>query len=232
MTAPITIIIPTLNSEKSLPPTLYPLVNGVISGLVHKVIIVDGGSEDATKRIAEDTGCYILNADKGRGNQLSQGARIAQTSWLLFLHSDTILCDDWHEIASHHIKQISHNQKQQAAYFKFQLNTKGIRPRLLETMVALRCWIFALPYGDQGLLISQSLYDDIGGYTKLPLMEDVDIIRRIGRKRLCMLNCTARTSADRYEKSGYLWRSLRNLSYLLRYFLGASPEKILQSYTK
>ena len=102
----------------------------------------------------------------------------------------------------------------------------GRMPRLLESLVALRCFLFALPYGDQGLLISRRLYGELGGFRPIPLMEDVDLVRRLKRRQLVMLQSRAVTSGIRYRSEGYLARSLRNLSCMLLYFLRV-PTRVL-----
>ena len=97
-------------------------------------------------------------------------------------------------------------------------------------MVAWRCTTFSLPYGDQGLLIGRRFYHDIGGFAPIPLMEDVDIVRRIGRRRLVVLDVAAVASAERYRRGGYVARPLRNLTCLGLYFLGVPPRLIARIY--
>ena len=96
----------------------------------------------------------------------------------------------------------------------------------LESLVALRCFLFALPYGDQGLLISRQLYRELGGFKPMPLMEDVDLMRRLKRSQLVMLHSRAVTSGVRYRNEGYVVRSLRNLGCMLLYFLRV-PTRVL-----
>jgi hypothetical protein len=98
--------------------------------------------------------------------------------------------------------------------------------------VAVRCTLFKLPYGDQGLLIPARLFREIGGYKPLPLMEDVDIVRRLGRRRIVMLRSRAITSAARYRRDGYGRRIARNLSCLGLYLLGTPVEKISRFYER
>jgi hypothetical protein len=86
-------------------------------------------------------------------------------------------------------------------------------------MVALRCRLLRLPYGDQGLLLPKALYEEIGGFSPLPLMEDVDIVRRLGRRRTALLRSRALTSAERFRREGYLRRSARNLTCITLYTL-------------
>ncbi|HYU13525.1 MAG TPA: glycosyl transferase family 2, partial [Stellaceae bacterium] len=100
----------------------------------------------------------------------------------------------------------------------------------LERLVAWRCRVLALPYGDQGLLISRQLYDAVGGFAAIPLMEDVDLVRRLGRRRLAPIGATAVSSARRYRSGGYLRRPLRNLLCLSLYFAGVPPQRIARLY--
>ncbi len=224
----LSVIIPTLNAQAALPQTLSALVPGVISGLVKDVIISDGGSTDESCAIAENTGCMVLSGPAGRGVQLARGAQAARANWLLFLHADTVLSSGWEEEAGHFMSQ--GYSPAHAGVFRFALDDFRPQARRLESLVALRCKLFALPYGDQGLLIHRSLYEELGGFAKIPLMEDVDMIRRIGRRRLIYFRSTASTSAERYVTGGYLRRPLRNLFCLSLYFLRVPPRLIARLY--
>jgi rSAM/selenodomain-associated transferase 2 len=224
----LSVIIPTLNAEKDLPQTMGALIPGVVSGLIKEVIISDGGSTDQSCEIAENTGCKCVSGPPGRGPQLARGAQSARSDWLLFLHADTVLASGWEEEISHYLEQ--DYSRGYAGVFRFSLDDFRPWARRLETMVALRCKLFALPYGDQGLLIHRSLYDLTGGFAQLPLMEDVDLVRRIGRKRLIYFRSAALTSAARYVSDGYLRRQLRNLFCLSLYFLRVPPRYIARLY--
>ena len=170
MNSAISIIIPTLNSEQSLAKTLYPLVDGAVTGLVSEVIIVDGGSTDDTKVLADKAGCKFIECEKGRGLQLHAGALQAKSDWLLFLHSDTVLGMNWDAEINRHISLYAQVDAQKCAYFKFALDTQGFKPRILEILVRLRCKLFSLPYGDQALLISKSYYETLGGFKPIPCL--------------------------------------------------------------
>ncbi len=207
----ISVIIPALNSERHLPATLTALVPAAVTGIVREVIVVDGGSHDRTRQIAELSGADLLVSDPGRGSQLAQGAAHARFPWLLFLHADTVLEDGWEREAIDFVHRVDVGEHPRAAAaFRFKLDDKGLAPRLLESVVRSRCSIFKLPYGEQGLLISRRLFDEVGGYRTLPILEDVDIVRRLGRKRIAVLAADATTSAERYRREGYLARILRN----------------------
>jgi hypothetical protein len=119
---------------------------------------------------------------------------------------------------------------ERAGYFAFALDDPDPAARRLERMVAWRCRALALPYGDQGLLIARSLYDAVGGFAAIPLMEDVDLVRRLGRQRLAPIAATIISSARRYRSAGYLRRPLRNLFCLSLYFAGVPPRRIARLY--
>ncbi|NQV79216.1 MAG: glycosyltransferase family 2 protein [Alphaproteobacteria bacterium] len=217
----LVVVIPVLDAAVTLSPVLADL-----AGI--RTIVVDGGSRDATVQIAEAAGATVVQSARGRGSQLACGAAAADSEWLMFLHGDTRLGAGWREEVGRFIADPV--QRSKAAAFRFRLDATGFWPALLEFGVALRGRVLSLPYGDQGLLIHRSLYDSIGGYRTLPLMEDVDIVRRIGRARLVFLETTAVTSARRYRQGGYLRRPMRNLVCLALYFLGAEMSLIRRIY--
>jgi rSAM/selenodomain-associated transferase 2 len=227
----ISVVIPTLNAEGPLGETLNALIPSVVEGLVREVIIVDGGSTDGTLFIADASGATILKAPVGRGSQLQVGAAAARSPWLLFLHADTVLETGWSREAAMLIERVGRGKlRPTAAAFRFALDDLGWKPRVIETGVGFRSSVLKLPYGDQGLLISRALYDEIGGFRPLPLMEDVDIVRRIGRRRIVTLRACAVTSAVRYQKDGYVVRVARNLSCLFLYTIGVPVRLITRIY--
>ncbi len=231
LSAMITVVIPTLNAGASLTATFAALVPAAVDGLISRVIVVDGGSSDQTIKIAEDAGAEIIQAEKGRGNQLRAGGGLVQSPWALFLHADTILRPGWEDEVRKFTAAIEEeNSPKRAAVFKFAVDEQGFKARLMEKIVALRCKLLALPYGDQGLLISMKFYHQLGGYNPMPLMEDVDIINRIGRRNLARLKSPAVTSFTRYRDNGFFRRVFRNLTCLTLYFIGVPLDKILQRY--
>jgi rSAM/selenodomain-associated transferase 2 len=222
----ISVIIPTLNAARHLPATFLSIFDAAVDGFVSEVIVSDGGSADATLKIAEDAGATVIAGERGRGQQLRAGAEAARKPWLLFLHADTALERGWAE----EVETFMRSGEDAAAAFRFRLADSGFRPRLLESAVALRCKFFALPYGDQGLLISRKLYDAVGGFAPIPLMEDVDFVTRLGRQRIALLKTAAVTSAERFRRDGYVRRSLSNLSCLMSYYRGVPPERLAERY--
>lgn len=227
----ITVVIPTLNAEATLAPTLAALVPAAVDGLIREVIVVDGGSSDRTAEIVDHAGATLLSGSKGRGQQLAAGAAQARFPWLLFLHADTVLAPGWEREAGTFMGRIdSGDRPAAAAAFRFTLDDEGARPRVLEQLVALRCRTLRLPYGDQGLLIPKQLYAEIGGFRPLTLMEDVDLVRRLGRRRIVMLRTSAITSAERFRREGYVNRSARNLLCLSLYALRVPAHVINRIY--
>jgi glycosyltransferase involved in cell wall biosynthesis len=186
----ISVVIPTVNSERLLPRCFDSLITAAVRGVVREVIVSDAGSTDSTLEIADGAGAHIVHARKGRGQQLAQGAATAKGEWLLFLHPQTALEPGWEVEAESFIDQAV-MEHPRAAAFRFALEDFGGEARRAEALSALRTGLFALPYGDQGLLIPKRLYQKIGGYRALADMEDADMVRRIGRRRLVSLRARA-----------------------------------------
>lgn len=230
----LSVIIPTLNAEKSLTRTFNCLIPAAVSGLVGSVAIVDGGSTDKTEEIADAAGADFISAPKGRGSQLRAGGAAASGDWLLFLHADTVLDPGWDEEVRKFLGFVEAGRfksSDMAAAFKFTLDDFSLKARFLERMVAARCILFGLPYGDQGLLISRRFYNKLGGYNAaLPLMEDVDLVRRIKRSQLVFLRSGALTSPERYIKNGFFARSCRNLFCLALFYLRIPAKTIAKIY--
>lgn len=219
----ISVVVPALNAAGGLEKT----VQGIIRS-VNEVIVADGGSTDATQAVAERLGARVIQAEKGRGPQLRAGAAAASSAWLLFLHADTRLSPGWQDAARQFMEQPGNHI--QAAAFRFRLDAQHPAARRLERIVAWRCRCFGLPYGDQGLLIHRAFYERLGGFNAIPLMEDVDMVRRIGRRNMVMLKADAITSAARYQRNGYWRRSARNLILLGLYWLGVPPRFLVRIY--
>ena len=221
----ISAIIPTLNAAETLEEPLAGLRGAAI---VCETIVADGGSADDTAALAHAAGARVIDAPRGRGSQLAAGAAAASGDWLLFLHADCRLEPGWERAVAAFLA--ASEAAGRAGYFDFALDDPCPAARRLERIVAWRCRVLALPYGDQGLLIARSLYDAVGGFARMPLMEDVDLVRRLGRRRLARIGAVCRASARRYRQEGYLRRPLRNLICLSLYFAGMPPDRLLRFY--
>jgi rSAM/selenodomain-associated transferase 2 len=222
---PISALIPTLNAAATLPGTLAAL-----RGEVAEIIIADGSSTDGTPDIARASGAQLIKAPRGRGPQLRAAAEAASQPWLLALHADTRPGVGWQEAVAGFIARPE--AATQAGYFRFSLDDAAPEARRLEAMVAWRCRALGLPYGDQGLLIGRDFYRSLGGYEAIPLMEDVALIRRIGRKSLVALPADFITSAEKWRRDGWYARSARNLFCLSLWFAGVSPDRIARLYAR
>ncbi|PWC38662.1 TIGR04283 family arsenosugar biosynthesis glycosyltransferase [Azospirillum sp. TSO22-1] len=216
------IVIPCLNAAGMLPATLAGLGGGA------GVIVADGGSADGTADVAAALGARVLRAPRGRGPQCAAGAAAGGAPWLLFLHADTRLGAGWREAVARHID--APDNAERAGYFRLRFDSASPMARRWERAVAWRSRGLGLPYGDQGLLIARPFYETLGGFRPLPLMEDVDLVRRVGRRRLVPLDAEAISSAVRYERDGWLLRPARNLACLSLYFVGVPPRLIRRLY--
>ena len=221
MRAPISVVIPTLNAAKNLPACLDALVEALDAGLIRELIITDGGSEDETLALADAWGANLVSGSPSRGGQLRRGCAAAKGDWLLILHADTVLSKGWSEEIKQHLKS------GKAGWFRLRFDRGG---RAVAALANMRSRL-GLPYGDQGLLLPARLYSQVGGFSDIPLMEDVALVRAL-KGNLVELPAIAVTSADRYRKQGWIKRSARNLWTLTQYFVGVSPHKLARRYNR
>lgn len=219
------VIIPTYNAEKAL-SHLLPQLDGV------RIIVSEGGSQDQTVKKAVKGGAVLAIGATGRGAQLRLGASLARLSgqpedWFLFLHADSHLSHNWRDI----VETAMHQARPR--YFRYRAGATGLRWRLMDILVGWRSDLLGLPYGDQGLLISRQLYEQVGGYADMPLFEDVDMIERL--RRVCAvrsLPASLRTDVSGYEREGLFRRGISNLKLLRRYKKGARIEDLLRDYQR
>ncbi len=223
----LSVVIPTLDAASDLVETLRALAAD-LSEIKYEVIVADGCSLDSTLTVAEVNGAKVVSDSCGRGPQLAAGASAAKGKWLLFLHADTRLGAGWLVEAERFMA--SAETENCAGVFRLSFADDARAGRWLEAVAAWRSRVLGLPYGDQALLISRRFYDSLGGYRPLPLMEDVDLARRIGRRRFHHFESAALTSAVRYRRAGYVRRSARNLACLALYFLGVSTRILVRLY--
>jgi len=223
----ISIIIPTINEANNLPLLLSDLSSIQREG---EIIIVDCGSEDKTIDIANIYGAKVfLSKERNRGLQLDIGAKNSKGEWLIFLHADTRLTHDW----SKKINSFFKGNKNSIYYFEFKINNKKIIYRVLEILVNCRSRFFKQPYGDQGLIIHRTSYFKNNGFRKIPLMEDVDFLRRLDKKKdLKQLNLPIFISSRKWEKTNIFLQALKNWNFRRRWLKGESTKSIYSDYYK
>ena len=221
MRAPISIVIPTLNAAADLPGCLAALVEGIDLGLVRELVISDGGSTDETLTLAEAWGAEIVTSPASRGGQLRAGCAQAKGEWLLVLHADTQLAAGWTAPVRAHLAS------QKAGWFRLRFDRGG---RVVAAWANVRAYL-GLPYGDQGMLLPRRLYERVGGYADIPLMEDVKLAQAL-KGHMTPIKADAVTSAVKYRAQGWLRHGTRNNWLLAQYFAGASPERLAAAYRR
>jgi rSAM/selenodomain-associated transferase 2 len=223
----ITIIIPTINEANNLPLLLSDLSS---IQKEDEIIIVDCGSEDKTIDIANIYGAKVcISKERNRGLQLDIGAKNSKGDWLIFLHADTRLTHDWYK----KINSLLKGNKNSIYYFEFKINNKKIIYRVLEILVNFRSRFFKQPYGDQGLIIHRTTYFKNNGFRKIPLMEDVDFLRRLNKNNyLKQLNFPIFINPRKWERTNIFSQAIKNWHYRRRWLKGESLESIYSDYYK
>lgn len=207
---PISLIIPTLNEEYNISKILRNI--NVLKS--NEVTIVDGGSKDNTKKLLKKY--RVFDCIPSRGKQLALGAKKSNEKWLLFLHADTILNNqNVLEIDNF----ISKNPYYKVAYFKLNFDNREVAAYLISLWANLRTLIFKLPFGDQALLISKKYYKEIGGFSLIPIMEDLEFIIRIPKKNKFLLSSSIITSFSKYKNNGVFMHSLQNITKQIKFFI-------------
>ena len=222
----IAIIIPALNAAAHLEATLGMTADTALLDV--ELVVVDGGSDDATRTIAASGGAIVIDAPRGRGSQMAAGAPHSGAPWLFFLHADTRLEAGWDARLASFMADPANRER--AGAFGLRFDDASPAARRLAWIANRRSRWLGLPYGDQGLILSRAFYDALGGFEPIPIMEDVAMVRKIGRKRLVHLQGDAITDARRYRKGGYVPRMLRNLLCLTSYFVGVPPRWLVRLY--
>ena len=223
----LSIVIPTLNEALHLPLLLSDLN---VWPNDFELIIVDGGSIDLTISIAQIQGVDVIKSPKkNRGYQLKTGASNARGDWLLFLHADSRLRIGWVRSLS----QIIQNKKSEnfAWYFDFKIKKHNLEFRFLEIAVALRSHFLQHPYGDQGLLIHKDLYSNIGGYSSLKIMEDIDLITRITKKtKVKRIRENIYTDDIKWTNSNIIKRAIKNAKLRNKWRQGCDIDYLSKEY--
>ena len=228
--AGLSVVIPTLEEASRLPLLLADLQSwpGEMD-----VIVCDGGSRDQTRKVAGLAGATVLESPSaGRGPQLRWGVDHSRHDWVLVLHADSRLPGPWHQRVG---QILSTPEAHLSAWcFDFKVDSRG-RPMLwlLERLVNLRSRWLQRPYGDQGLLIHHQLYQRIGGYRPLALMEDLDLVERLSKvTSIRSLNCALLTSAERWQQRSVLMQAWRNARLRQLWRKGTSPDQLLRRYQR
>ena len=223
----ISVIIPVLKEHERI-NNLINHIRALSFDTKVEIIVVDGDPQWETLKVIRDAEVVRIESVKGRGKQMNEGAGYANGDIILFLHADTELPQN----AIMLIKSAMKNKKYVAG--AFNLGIKSDRPvfRLIEYFASLRSRITRTPFGDQAIFIRKSYFDRIGGYKDIPLMEDVELMKRIKKRgdKIIIIKERAATSPRRWEKEGILRCTLRNWFLQMLYGLGVSPYKLTKYY--
>jgi rSAM/selenodomain-associated transferase 2 len=219
----IGVVIPALDEERSLPGLLDDLRE--LSVLVPlDIVVADGGSTDGTRAIAAAAGVRAILAPRGRARQLNAGVGAVHGEWLLFLHADVRLGPEARRALRAAVQPTSGIR---AAVFRFAIELPPFWKHFIELGQRAREALWGLPYGDQGLLVRRELFDAVGGYPDIPLMEDVAIIRRLRRHTAVRrLPAALPTSGRRYVRDGVVRTWLRHTVLITLYHAGVSPHRL------
>ena len=221
----ISIIIPTLNESEHIESTLICLQPFRQQG--HEVIVTDGGSQDTTVELARLGADKVIQTSPGRAQQMNVGASHATGDILWFIHADTQVSA---QAAQQILKELDNKYKHWGR-FDIQLSGKHLLLRLIERLMNVRSRLTGIATGDQGIFVRRACFEAIGRFKPIPLMEDIEISRRLKKwSRPCCLHETIITSSRRWEENGVLRTILLMWRLRLAYALGVSPEKLAHDY--
>jgi rSAM/selenodomain-associated transferase 2 len=225
---PITVVIPVLNDTAAL-ASLLPELS---ADPALEIIVVNGSdANDPALDVLHErhSGVRWMRSAPGRGAQMNHGARHAHGRWLVFLHSDTRLGVCWSDA----LRRLDGQSRIVGGSFRFALDSPARWARWIEWGVRARVRLFDLAYGDQALFARRTVFDELGGYRELPLMEDVDFIRRLRRHgHLEHVDVPALTSARRWERDGWIRRTVDNALLVMLFFAGCPPESLARRYRR
>ncbi|MBA2620753.1 MAG: TIGR04283 family arsenosugar biosynthesis glycosyltransferase [Acidobacteria bacterium] len=219
----ISIVIPTLDEEFSIRRTLESLENFDEN---FEIIVVDGGSEDATLEIAENYNVVILHSPRGRGRQLQIGANAASGEILWFLHADTVPAPD----CVRQMKRVLQNKNVVGGNFTIRFDGERMAAKFL-TWLYPNLRKIGLIYGDSAIFVRREVYERIGGFQSFPIFEDLDFIERLKKTgEIVTLPAAVTTSSRRFENKSFVLTFLRWTILQVLYWLGVSPETLLKIY--
>jgi glycosyltransferase involved in cell wall biosynthesis len=188
----LSVIIPTLNSERPLVPTLAMLVPAAMSGVVREVIVADGGSTDATMEVADVAGCNAVASSAPLAQRLREAAARARAPWLMFLRPGTVLDATWEDEVVNFVEETDRGEAA-AAVFRKAVSARASLPVVVEALAFLRFSLLGRVGMEQGLVISARLYRELGGHRDGVADPDADLVARLGRRRIAMLRSGARS---------------------------------------
>jgi rSAM/selenodomain-associated transferase 2 len=217
----VSVIIPTLNEADEIARAVRAI------GEDAEVIVADGGSTDSTVEVAARLGAEVIRSRPGRGLQMDSGALNATGDVLLFLHADTLLPPGW----PRSIQMALEDKDIVAGGFSLSIDSGLRRFRLVEFLANLRSRRLNLIYGDQGIFVRKEAFFEAGGFGKLPLMEDVDCVKRLSKiGRVVTLSERVLTSPRRWDKGGVVKNTIKNWGLLALYHAGVSPDRLYRWY--
>ena len=221
----VSVIIPALNEAAHIAATLQ----SVRAGCPHEIIVVDGGSTDDSSAIAQAAGAAVIQSKPGRAPQMNNGAARATVNVLLFLHADTLLPSNWTRVVQESLGQ----PEVVAGSFGFRVAESFAGRWLVEWTTNLRSRWFQNPYGDQTQFLRRALFEELGGFADLPIMEDYELNQRLRRRgRLATSAAAAITSGRRWKKLGVIRTTLINKMIITGFHLGVCPHKLARFYRR
>jgi rSAM/selenodomain-associated transferase 2 len=223
----ISIIIPVLNEAALITQTLSALQPLRTAG--HEVIVADGGSADDTRALAESLSDRLIRSPRGRSRQMNAGARLATGETLLFLHADTFLPEGADQLMIDAMKSKSGRWGR----FDVRLSGNHFFFRIIEGLMNWRSRLTGIATGDQGIFVQRQLFETVGGFPEVDLMEDIALSKILKRHdRPVCLRQPVLTSSRRWEKRGILRTILLMWRLRLLYLLGSDPKRLAQIYER
>jgi rSAM/selenodomain-associated transferase 2 len=221
------IILPVLNESSIINQTIEHIYR-LGHGFDLEVIVVDGDTEGGSVYRIKDERVIKVISPKGRGRQMNKGASVATGDILLFLHTDTELPEN----AFRTISAVIDRKQYVGGAFDLGIKSGRLIFRLIEKMVYIRTRLTGIPYGDQAIFIKKDFFAGMNGYQEIPIMEDVELIRRLKKSgyKIWIIPQRVSTSPRRYEKEGVIYCTLRNWMLMSLYLLGVEPEKLVKFY--
>ena len=219
----ISVIIPALNEAEYISRTIGRLQ--IESDL--EIVVVDGGSQDNTFEVAKSLGAKVVSATPPKAAQMNAGAAVATGDVLLFLHADTRLPQNFQGLVRNAVSQSEFS----VGAFQMGIDSDARGLRFIERVANWRSRYLQMPYGDQGIFVLRNLFNEIGGFPDMPIMEDFELIRRLKQKgKVAILEASVQTSPRRWLNFGIFKTWILNQIIIGAYFLGVSPERLSQWY--